>query len=163
MVGEEEHPYYALLSEVSFWALEEEEERERAHYVSWLPYPSWERKRLRTLLMPSRCGEERLRWRWFNAQTAPNVLGNFYSEVFYCSTPFHFGPESTTQERGLERPEHRWVAGEGLSDAQVRCCRRREKVERESMNSVMNLSPEKERKSLLPILPLLLVWNHLVT
>ena len=40
MVGEEEHPCYALLPEVSFRALEEEEERERAQYVSWFPYPS---------------------------------------------------------------------------------------------------------------------------
>ena len=52
MVGEEEHP---RLPEVSLLALEEEEERERAQYVSWLPYPSWEQKRLRTLLMPSQC------------------------------------------------------------------------------------------------------------
>ena len=53
MVGEEEHPYYALRPEVSLLALEEEEERERAQYVSWAPYPSWERKRLRTLPTPS--------------------------------------------------------------------------------------------------------------
>ena len=88
---------------------------------------------------------------------------NFYLEVFHCSTPFHLGPESTTQERGLERPEHRWVAGGGLSDAQVRCCRRREKVERESMNSVMNLLPEKERKIPFTYLTSPLVWDHLVT